>query len=711
MARIFKMALAIFVLISFTVLPKARSAESQKGETVQLDEIVVTTTRKTMVVDTPASITVIRAEELEKQGIKNVGDAIVRTPGAYDDGAATYHFSMRGTRSSSTGGPLVLIDGVPQNMGMYDYNYLETIPVSDIDRIEIVRSPASTVFGADSSRGVISIITKKGKKDQPLSVKGKTSFGSWQTSDSYLSVSGGVDNWDFFLNGSFMDTDGYVHDDQKRAAARFKGGYSFSDCARMGINIGHTDNDYKTIRGKNQYALEIDRRADEFSENPAAKMTSYSKGQQDISNYALDVSYKDSGFFIDSLAAITDFDEDYQALYYQYTSPKSVYDDDRSQYRYKFDLSGGYNFGTGSFRYVPILGINMEKTDLEQRRNYFNDPVGKAASKRKADLDYEQQKLGTFLQNQLLIGDNWELNVGVRRDNVDYDVKNKNGDSVDKDHSEYPWSVAPAYHWNDRATTYALIGKSYWFPSAYYYQAAMEKMNPDNLPQDLKPESSLVYEIGHKHSLAEWANINLTLFLMDYKDKFAIFYDNTQTYAGYKNVGDAEHKGIELEMDGMICRWFGYRLSGTYMDTEWKSGRERVYTWTTLTSRGFQNLEGKDLNRVPKYKYMIGFDFYPIENLKCNLDINRTGPYWVDYLNRIEYDAKTTVDIGLHYKFKKCSLWALGKNIFDEKIESVYNSTGKLNSTAAEIARNGKYANQYYPKNGQYFEVGVTIPF
>ncbi len=705
--------LAVFFCSSLLVVSSVNRALAQNGEEkiVKLDEIVVTAPRKTMVIDTPASISVITAQELEEQGIKNIGDAIVRIPGAYDDGASKYYFSMRGTRSSSTGGPLVLIDGVPQNMGMSDYNYFETIPVSDIDRIEILRSPASTVFGADSARGVISIITKKGKKDQPFSVKAKTSYGSWQTSDTYATLSGAVDNWDFFVNGTFMDTEGYVHDDQRRAAGRFKGGYSFSDHARLGINLGYTDNDYEMVRGKNKYALEIDRRADEFKEKPTAEKTSYNENEQDVSSYALDFSYKNSGLFLDSLAAVTLFDKEAKYNCYQYTKPKNVYNDDRDQNRYKFDLSGGYNFGEDFFKYTPVLGFNVEKTALEQRRDYFNDPVGKAASKRKADIDYDQEKFGIFLQNQLLFGDNWELNLGVRWDKVTYDVKNKNGDSIDKDHTEYSWSVAPAYHWNDRATTYASVGKSYWYPAAYYYQAAMEKMNPENLPQDLEPESSMVYEIGHKHSLARWANINLTLFWMDYEDKFAIFYDETQTYAGYKNVGDAEHKGIELEMDGRICRWFGYRLSGTYMEAEWTSGRERVYTWETLTSKDFRNLDGKELNRISNYKYMVGFDFYPIRNLKCNLDINGTGPYWVDYLNRIEYGAKTTFDMGIRYELKKWSFWALGKNIFDREIESVYNSSGELNSTSAEIERNGKYANLYYPRNGQYFEVGVTYHF
>ena len=51
------------------------------------------------------------------------------------------------------------------------------------------------------------------------------------------------------------------------------------------------------------------------------------------------------------------------------------------------------------------------------------------------------------------------------------------------------------------------------------------------------------------------------------------------------------------------------------------------------------------------------------------------------------------------------------KNIFDKDIEYVSNSTGRLNSNTGEIERNGKYANKYYLRNGQYFEIGVSYHF
>jgi len=731
MYKIFRMLMMLFVLVSFLTLPllglaeenttgeevkkeeKKEEAKKEGKEATKLEEMVVTATRDIKVLDTPASISVITAKDLEGQGITNIGDAIVRIPGVFDKSSsrAYYNIDIRGTLSPSAGGPLVLIDGVPQDIGLFGYSYIGTIPVSDIERIEVLRSPGSTAFGTDSARGVISIVTKKGKKDQPLRFNATASGGSWKTFNESAALSGGVDKWDFSLTGSRTDTDGYVHDVDRRSATRLKAGYNFSNRARLGINLSYVDNEFDTAVGKNLYALNTDRRAADFSESPTAEKTMHSEKDLKISSYAIDYKYRGGELFLNSLAAVTVVDEFYHYGRYTYTSPKSVYNDDRDQKRYKFDLSGGYNFGKGLFQYTPTLGFSMEKTSMEGRRDYYNDPVGKASSKRKADIDYDQDKYGLFFQNRFLLGDHWELNAGVRRDHVEYDVKNKNGNRTDTHHTEYSWSVAPAYHWNDRATTYVSAGKSYWYPVAYYYKDAMERMNPENLPENLKPESSLIYELGHKQSLAGWANVSLTLFWMEYKDKFDLFYDSTQKYAGTKNTGDSEHKGVELAVDGRVCRWFGYRLSGTYMVAKWTSGRERVYTWETLTSQDFRNLDGYDLPRVPNYKYMVGLDFYPLQNLKFNIDVNGAGPYYVDYLNRIEYSGKTTVDTGLRYELTNWSFWVLGKNIFDKKIESVLNSTGKLNSSAGEIERNGKYANSYYPKNGQYFEAGITYHF
>lgn len=711
-ARILFAGIALCAPALLNPLP-GQADETANAEQVTLDDMVVAATRDVKMLDVPASISVITAKDLEAMGVKNIGDALIRVPGVFDDGASKYYLSIRGTRSSSSGGPLVLLDGVPQDLGKSGYNNYETISVSDIERIEILRSPGSTVFGADSARGVINIITKSGKKNQPPKAEVGVSYGSWNTSNTTATVSGGHEDWDYFANGSFINTDGYVNDEQSRGAVRVKGGYNIDSQSRLGLNLGYADNTYDTTRGKNRYALDLDRRADEFREEPGGALISYNESDQQSASTALDYRRKNADSFVNALAAFTHFDEYYDARYQIYSSPNSVYEEDRDQDRYKLNLSGGLHMGGSAVRYTPTLGVDAELTTFENVRSYLNNPTSSShiSGKRKADMDFDQKEYGLFFQNQFFFGEQVELNVGGRRDEVRYKVANRNGNRVDVVHDKYPWSVAPAYHWNADSTSYVTVGASYWYPAPMYYESAMSYMNSENLPEDLKPEESLTYEIGHKQHFAKWANLNASLFFIEYKDKFALFYDSDQTYAGYKNTGNSEHKGVELEMSGRLIDLLGYRLSGSYMEAKWTSGRERVYTWDTATSQGFRDLDGYELNHVPKYKYMFGIDVYPMENLRCNVDLNVTGSYYVDYLNRIEYGERQTVNLGMRYERKNWSLWFLANNIFDEEIESVYNSTGELYVTAEDIARNGIYANEYYPRQGQSFEIGLTYRF
>lgn len=137
--------------------------EIKAEEQYQLDDVVVSASGfEQDLVDAPASISVITKEELSKKPIKDIGEAISDIPGVdvTMNKTGTYDFSIRGFGSSYT---LVLIDGKRQSVangfGGSESGYLP--PASMIERIEVIRGPASTLYGSDAVGGVINIITKK----------------------------------------------------------------------------------------------------------------------------------------------------------------------------------------------------------------------------------------------------------------------------------------------------------------------------------------------------------------------------------------------------------------------------------------------------------------------------------------------------------------------------------------------------------------------
>lgn len=159
--------IAAVAACSFLWMNTPVQAEQIDGATHVLDEMVVTSTSKSKLVDTPASISVITAADLEQMGAKNITEALERIPGVYNTTASSSSLSIRGTRSSMAGGPVILIDGVAQNYGNYRREELDIIPVSQIERIEVLRS-AGIAYGPGAARGVINVITKKARAINPL---------------------------------------------------------------------------------------------------------------------------------------------------------------------------------------------------------------------------------------------------------------------------------------------------------------------------------------------------------------------------------------------------------------------------------------------------------------------------------------------------------------------------------------------------------------
>jgi vitamin B12 transporter len=184
--------------------PEVRAEEAS----VQLKEVVVTADRvESPAGETTSDVTVIKGDTIEKMNVKFVADVLREIPdiNLIQNGGPgqTATVLLRGGNSSQT---LVMIDGVKvksTTVGSYDFSGLMA---GDIERIEIVKGPQSTLYGSEAMSGVINIITKKGKGEARIDAT--TEAGSFNTSNSSLSVSGGGEKTDYRLTGSYLYTDG-----------------------------------------------------------------------------------------------------------------------------------------------------------------------------------------------------------------------------------------------------------------------------------------------------------------------------------------------------------------------------------------------------------------------------------------------------------------------------------------------------------------------
>src|SRR4030043_196166 len=209
-----KRLISIFSLIFIGLFPFCLLAQEKE---VTLEEVVVTATRvETPIEEIASSITIISSKEIERkqkttvlEALRNIpGLDVVQTGGA---GSQTSIF-LRGANSEHT---LVMIDGVEVNDPISpgrSYNFAN-LTVDNIERIEIIRGPHSTLYGSDAIGGVINIITKKGAGEPKV----WTSFeaGSYATFKEVVGSDGEIRGLHYSLTCSRLDTEGISKADEK----------------------------------------------------------------------------------------------------------------------------------------------------------------------------------------------------------------------------------------------------------------------------------------------------------------------------------------------------------------------------------------------------------------------------------------------------------------------------------------------------------------
>lgn len=191
------------------VFLSASVAQAQTPGEAASEEIVVTANRLEQSLSTVlAATTVIDKETIRQSSAQNLAGLLAGVPGMQfspsgGQGAQTSLF-MRGTESDHT---LILVDGVQMTTNRGPAGRLEFIPLDQIERIEIVRGPRSSVYGSEAIGGVVSIITKPNiQEDFSGSVKLMT--GTENSSDANIGLQGRVGKTNLSLNASHLETDG-----------------------------------------------------------------------------------------------------------------------------------------------------------------------------------------------------------------------------------------------------------------------------------------------------------------------------------------------------------------------------------------------------------------------------------------------------------------------------------------------------------------------
>jgi outer membrane receptor protein involved in Fe transport len=158
-------AAILCALLGAAVMPASRAADASASadatSSVGIAEITVTATRREESISkVPISISAFSQETMDQRGVKDITDLVRFTPGVSIDQAGTNAISIRGISSSGGAGTTgIYIDDTPIQMRSLGFNPDDTLPKTfDLDRVEVLRGPQGTLFGAGSEGGTVRYI-------------------------------------------------------------------------------------------------------------------------------------------------------------------------------------------------------------------------------------------------------------------------------------------------------------------------------------------------------------------------------------------------------------------------------------------------------------------------------------------------------------------------------------------------------------------------
>ena len=478
-------------------LASGAAALAQQGA---LPETVVTATRvEQRLSDAVADISVIDRATIERSGAEGVADVLAKVQGiqiARTGGIGnTTSVFLRGAETRFTA---VFIDGVRVDSQSTGGAPWESIPLSQIDRIEIVRGPAAAVYGSDAMGGVIQLFTRKGEgKPAPYVGVGAGSYGTYKA-EAGISGSGG--GFDYSLGASRDQSKGFNarpdpaynpdKDDYTNSAGNVRLGYQFSPSQRIegtllqsNLNAGY----------------------DDFGFDPSAPVDDRSK--QRLRTAGLNWTSQWTDIWRTKLA-VTDSNARLETEPNFYKTETQIRD-------YLFQ---------NEFR----MGPHLVTADLERREDALqNAPgVGLFAS---PGIDRERS------QNALALGYGYTqgahtLQLNARHDD-DSEFGGKNTGSV-----AYGYAFTPAW----RVT--ASAGTAFRAPTLY------QRFSEYGVA-GLQPEEGTNYEAGLRWTPQPSSSLSLTAY--HNKVKNLINFDSSSTacqsfFGCYANVGRAQYEGVTL---------------------------------------------------------------------------------------------------------------------------------------------------------------------
>ncbi len=617
----------------------------------EMQAVVVTATRlKDEIRNVPRNVTVITAEDIAQAPSNYLPDILSRQVGINlqslygTDKQAV--LDIRGMGQNAASNVLIMVDGFRLNTPDLAAPDFSTLPIDEIERIEIVRGAGSVVYGSGAVGGVINIITKKGRKKPSAHLYG--AYGSYDTYDSRASGGGQYKNLQFSANASYYDTDGYRDNGLLRKKdAGLRLGYDASqyfssetfDAVTFSLDAGY-HHDKQGFPG----GVSID---DIDSARRRRKTTSpHDEGKTTEGRLrgGVETDFGPWGVFKIN-GGLRNRSNDF-ILGYTPLKSRSDQTSHINEHTLASDLSYVKEYSLGPTRSTFQFGTDYSYTDYVSKR-----------------LDQDERKnsktesLGFFFTHQTRLLEDLSANIGYRYNIYKGRFRNDelknfggssrwvNGKKFHRNFDDTAFDVGAVYDLRHDTSLFASYATSFRIPNVDEFALAED---------NLKPQKGRHFNAGLRYRFKRLAEISLTFFQMEIKD--------------------------EIQFDPVL------RLNRNFEDTTRRRGLETtlklhpfntLYLWGNYTymDARFKNSQDDRIPLVPRHSGSFGMEWRIVEPLLLGftgtLVSQRYDGNDLDNHSFAKLDAYQVYDAKLSYTWKKFKLFAGINNLFDEAYATV----------------------------------------
>jgi len=614
-------------------------------EPAPLPDIVVTATRSPLAISQAGSaISVITAEEIQKESLTSPAEVLRRVPGVTvtepgGPGSTPTTVRLRGADSGQT---LVLIDGIRVNdpsadAGGFDFSNLTAV---DIERIEVLRGPQSALYGSDAMGGVINIITRKGKGAPRFSVG--VEGGSYGTKAGRAAVSGSQGPVSYAFSATGFDISGFSRygyrigriEDALTSPLERDGAQRLGAAGRVSVALS-PDVEFEVGGYASGSEVETDNDASSFEfmpDSPSETRQRFYQGYARLTANTFDGILKNS-----FLVSGSRTDRNYR-LIGSYFLPSLYWD----EYGYQGDrLSGEYqgDLKLGAFGLLTLGAKIEQETLVATSRSVLPFPIDETVN-----VDATQNTRSVYALHQFSPFENLHLSLGGRIDDIE------DGDTFET------WRATAAYEVPSTGTKLrASVGTGARAPSLY------QKFDPFSGTANLESERSIGFDVGIDQRLADdRVLLSATLFANRFRNLIAYETADTcrpeQFYGCFVNVNRARTSGIEFSADAdVVPTWLRMKATYTYLEA-------------------FDEDTGLRLARRPQHQGRLGFVVTPMPGLSIEPSVVLVGSRFSSPGEVYELAPYARFDLYADYKVNGTfSIYARAENLTDARYQDVYN--------------------------------------